>query len=84
MKKDFAYYIRQKMGISVQWLGTRPIRLRAWPRGTHWQGWYAQGKTKEEAYENLVRFICDIPAFWWLRGRAEIIIDQARTEAREE
>ncbi len=60
MSADFAKAVRDMCGVSVQSLGTRPIRLQAYPRGTNWQGWYAQGRTRQEAYENLVRVLCGI------------------------
>jgi hypothetical protein len=60
--KDFAYFVRQTFGLRVEWLGTKPVRLRAWPQGTSWQGWYAQGKTKDAAYLNLICVMCSIPA----------------------
>ncbi|MEW5804927.1 MAG: hypothetical protein AB1847_22810 [bacterium] len=80
--KDFAWHVRDMFGITVSGLGTKPVRLRAWPRGTNWQGWYAVGKTKEEAYENLVRVLCNIPASH-LQGQADYLIAKARQKAAE-
>ena len=80
----FCAGVRREFGVRVQWLGTRPVRLRAWPIGTDWQGWYASGSTAVEAYERLVHVLCGIPAHGSANPRAEgrAIIRRLKNQAR--